>query len=104
MNEEAFGFAQGVTGGGAAAPTRVKNAAELRSALEALTVNSPPAVIEVVGVPPNDTAFDFGAGQGSAAQAINVSARNLTLRPFGGVVLKNVKLVIDCDVSDNILI
>ena len=103
MQDEAFGFAQGVTGGGSANPIRVKNAAELRGALEALTVDSPPAVIELVGVPPNENAFDFGSGTGKQ-QAITIRARGLTLRPFGGVVLKNGKFVIDCDVSDNILI
>jgi hypothetical protein len=103
MNNDAFGFAQGVTGGGAAAPTRVKNPAELRAALEALTADSPPTVIELVGVPPGENAFDFGSGTGKR-QAITIRARGLTLRPFGGVVLKNLKLAVDCDVSDNILI
>jgi hypothetical protein len=104
MNDGAFGFGQGVTGGSAAAaPTRVKNAAELRTALEALTPDSPPTIIELVGVPPNENAFDFGSGIGKR-QAVKLRARGLTLRPFGGVVLKNFRLAVDCDVSDNILI
>src|ERR1051326_8077335 len=100
MNDGAFGFGQGVTGGSAAAaPTRVKNAAELRTALEALTPDSPPTIIELVGVPPNENAFDFGSGIGKR-QAVKLRARGLTLRPFGGVVLKNFRLAVDCDRSE----
>jgi len=103
MIEEAFGFAQGVTGGPAKPTRQVKNAAELRTALEALTADGPPATIDVVRNPSNENAFDFGSGKG-ATQTVAITARNLTISSSNGAVLKNVRLSIGVDVSDNILI
>jgi hypothetical protein len=102
MNGISFGFAQSVTGGGNAVPKPVNNAEELRKALAQLKPDGPTVIEIVAGKDKN--AYDFGSGAGGTKQTIEVKARNLTLRPSGAPVLKNVRLSLDCNVSDNILI
>ncbi len=102
MNGNAFGFAQGVTGGGEVPPKRVFNAADLRAALTGLKPNGPTVIEIVAGTDPN--AFDFGSGSSGPKQSIRIEAKNVTLKPSGAAVLKNFRLVLDCTTADNILI
>lgn len=97
-SDAAFGFGQNVTGGGAAAETRITGRQELIDELNRLGSSTTATVLTLVAAD-----YEF---KHEAQRTFTIGAKNLTLRAAAGqrVQLKNFGLSLDLASIDNVLI
>src|SRR5436305_1797699 len=104
-SDKAFGFGQGVTGGGDGKKSKVvpvENQKDLRKALADLGAKSSgPTVVELAA----SDDYDFRKAK-KKGEEFTIGAQNLTLRARKGerVELRNISLTFDLATADNILI